>query len=163
MKTREFLVKLKTDKKLRIVEPSEEVSSAYLKKAEKCIIASRLLMKEKLYENSIGLSYYGIYNSITSLLFSLGIKCENHSGSILLLKVLLKREDLYSISVRAKRERVKKQYFISEKEEAETLEDSAAEMLNTATDFLAEVKLIIENTKLDDVSNIRKSLDTLTK
>ena len=45
-----------------------------------------------------------------------------------LLKVLLDREDLYSIATRAKRERVKKQYFISEKEEAETLEDSATEI-----------------------------------
>jgi uncharacterized protein (UPF0332 family) len=161
MKTREFLAKLKKERKLQIVDASLEISNSYLKKAEKCILASKLLAQEKFYENSISLSYYAIYNSITSLLFRLGIKCENHSVSILFLKILLKRDDLYGIAIRAKKERVKKQYFISEKEEAETLEDSAEQMLNNAKDFITETKMIVENLNLEDISKIRNHLTRL--
>jgi hypothetical protein len=37
-----------------------------------------------------------MYNSLTALLFRVGIKCENHAGSILLLKKLFKRIDLFN-------------------------------------------------------------------
>jgi uncharacterized protein (UPF0332 family) len=45
-----------------------------------------------------------MYNSLTALLFRVGIKCENHAGSILLLKKLFKRIDLFNAISFAKEE-----------------------------------------------------------
>ena len=76
MKKLDFLSKLKKDGKLESVEPSEEICSSYLKKADDCLKSAKILLKNDLYENSVSMTYYAMYNSLTALLFKIGIKCE---------------------------------------------------------------------------------------
>jgi len=61
-----FLSKLKRSKKLKLVEPSDEICKSYLKKADKCLLSAKILFENKLYENSVSESYYAMYNSLTS-------------------------------------------------------------------------------------------------
>jgi uncharacterized protein (UPF0332 family) len=110
MKRPGFLDKLKREGKLRLVEPSEDICDSYLSKAEDCLKSSRLLLNNNLYENSVSMSYYTMYNSLTALLFRTGVKCENHSGSILLLKKLFGEGVLFDDISFAKKERIDKQY-----------------------------------------------------
>jgi len=103
MKKPSFLARLAKEGKLEVVEPSEEICSAYLTKAENSLKSARILLENGLYENSVSMSCYAMYNSLTALLFKTGIKCENHSGSIILFKRLFRKENLYRIISFAKK------------------------------------------------------------
>ena len=113
MKKPDFLVKLRKEGRLELVERSEEICASYLEKAENCLKSARIPFQNDLYENSISMSYYAMYNSLTALLFKIGVKCENHAGSILLLRFLFNRPDLSNVISRAKKERIDKQYYVS--------------------------------------------------
>lgn len=106
-----FLSKLKKEEKLELVEPSEEICESYSEKSVNCLKSAKLLLQNNLYENSIGMSYYAMYNLLVALLFRVGIKCQNHSGSILLLKLLFGENDLFKLIYDAKKERIDKQYY----------------------------------------------------
>ena len=84
MKNNNFLIKLKGEGKLELVEISEEIFYAYQEKSKNCLSSAKILLTNNLYENSVTMSYYAMYNSLLSLLFKTGIKCENHTASILL-------------------------------------------------------------------------------
>lgn len=104
-----FLAKLFNEKKLQLVDPSEEIKQSYLKKSESNLISAKILLENNKLEESISLVYYSMYHMLTALLFKVGIKCESHSASIILLKELfsIDNSDIFF----AKKERVDKQYY----------------------------------------------------
>jgi uncharacterized protein (UPF0332 family) len=156
MKKLSFLNKLKNEDKLKLVEPSEEMCSSYLEKSDNCLKSARLLLQNNLYENSISLAYYTMYNSLSALFFKTGIKCENHAGSILLFKKLFTRIDLFKIISFAKEERIDKQYYVTSKTNFVLTKESALEMIKKAEDFLVQIKLIIKNIRNEEIENLRK-------
>jgi len=83
-----FLNKLKKEETLELVGPSGDICDSYSEKSANCLKSAKLLLQNNLYENSISMSYYAMYNLLLAFLFRVGIKCENHGGSILLLKLL---------------------------------------------------------------------------
>ena len=97
MKKADFLSRIREERKLEIVEPSEEMKASYLQKAENCLKSAKILFKNQLYENSISEACYCMYNSPLSLLFKTGIKSENHSASIIILKRLFNEDALCEI------------------------------------------------------------------
>jgi uncharacterized protein (UPF0332 family) len=136
-----FLSKLKKEGKLELVNPSEEVCQSYLEKADGCMASAKLLVANKLYENSVSMSYYAMYDSLIALLFRIGMKCENHSASILLLDLLFGKNELFGIISDAKEERIDKQYYvITEKNEIN--KESAEELLTSAEGFVVKIKLL---------------------
>lgn len=155
-----FLSKLKEEEKLELVEPSEEVCFSYLEKADNCLASAKLLFENNLYENSVSMSYYTMYNSLVALLFKLGIKSENHSGSILLLKLLLDEEALFKLISDAKKERIDKQYYVTT-EKLDITKDSAGELALNAEDFLLKIKLVIKNLNNEDIDKIREDFGVL--
>ncbi len=64
---------MKTLKKLKLVESSEEIKLSYLEKSDNSLRSAKILHKNNLFENSVSMSYYVMYNSLTSLLFKIGI------------------------------------------------------------------------------------------
>ena len=150
-----FLNKLKKEGKLELVEPSEDICNSYSEKSANCLKSAKLLLQNNLYENSIGMSYYAMYNLLLALLFRSGIKCENHSGSILSLKLLFEENDLYKLISDAKRERIDKQYYVTT-EKDEITEEIAEELLNNAEEFMFKMKVVIQNLKNDAVSELRR-------
>jgi uncharacterized protein (UPF0332 family) len=60
--------------------------TAYLKKSESHLISARLLLDNDLFEQSVSMAYYCMYNSVMALFFATGIKCENHTAAIILLR-----------------------------------------------------------------------------
>src|SRR3989344_7537289 len=111
MKKIRFLTKLRKEKKLELVEPSEEIKESYVLKSESNLISSKILFKNNQLEEAIALTYYSMYHMLTALLFKIGIKCENHGASILLLKELFDIDN-FDISS-AKKERIDKQYYVN--------------------------------------------------
>lgn len=149
-----FLARLASEGKLEIVEPSEEICSAYLAKAEKSLRSAKILLENALYEDSVSMSYYAMYNSLTALLFKTGIKCENHSGSIMMLASLFRKVDLSNAISFAKKERVDKQYYV----DFELTGESATELFGKAESFVVQMKFVIKELRFEQVNGIRRKL-----
>lgn len=152
MKNPNFLDKLKDEGKLQLVEPSEEICSSYMGKAENCLKSASILLGNGLYENSVSMSYYAMYNSLTALLFRTGIKCENHAGSIILLGKLYNKDGMHKIISSAKKERIDKQYYV----DFMLTKDSAKELFKKAEEFVVQLKLIISSLKNEEIDDFRK-------
>ena len=158
--TNKFLNKLKKEGKLELVEPSEDICNSYSEKSANCSKSAKLLLQNNLYENSIGQSYYAMYNILLALLFRVGIKCENYGGSILLLKLLFGEDDLYKLISDAKKERIDKQYYVTT-EKDEITKEIADELLNNAEDFVLKVKVVIKNLNNDFIEELREEFETI--
>jgi len=155
MRKNKFLNKLKREGKLEFVECSEEICDSYLEKADNCLISAKILFKNYLYENSVSMSYYAMYNSLVALLFKSGIKSENHNASILLLKLLYNNKELFNIISKAKKERIDKQYYITD-EEVDITKESTQQLVSDAEDFLLKMKLIIKKIKNKEIDGLRE-------
>ena len=109
MKKINFLKKLYKEGKLKIIESREEIKNSYIEKSESNLISAKILLGNDRLEESISLAYYSMYHILTALFFAVGIKCENHTASIILLK------DIFDIDNKkiffAKSERIDKQYY----------------------------------------------------
>ena len=140
MKKINFLIKLRKEKKLSLIEPSEEISKSYLLKSESNLISAKILFSNNKLEESISLSYYSMYNFLLALLFRVGIKSENHQASIILLKELFNQDN--SDIIFAKTERIDKQYYVNfniSKEETKKLIKIAEKFNNSLRDFLYKI------------------------
>ncbi len=158
--TNKFLNKLKREEKLELIESSEDICNSYSEKSANCLKSAKILLQNNLYENSISMSYYAMYNLLLALLFRVGIKCENHGGSILLLRLLFSENELYKLISDAKKERIDKQYYVTT-EKDEITKEIAEELLNNAEDFVLKLKLVVKSFNNDYIDKIRKKLETI--
>jgi uncharacterized protein (UPF0332 family) len=117
-----FLNKLMKERKLQIVDVSEEISDSYRKKSESNLISSKILSENERFEESVSLAYYSMYNISLSLLFKVGIKCENHKACAILLKEIFDLDNLPLIQ--SKEERIDKQYYVGFKISKEEVKKS---------------------------------------
>ena len=154
-----FLRKLKKEDKLKLVEPSKEIKISYIQKAENCLKSAKILQSNKLYENAVSEAYYCMYNSLLALLYNVGIKSENHSASIILLKKIFKQKELYKIISFAKTERIDKQYLVESQQTIKITNKSSEELIAKSEDFLLKIKIIISRFNDDDINLIRKSFE----
>jgi len=150
-----FLNQLKQEEKLGLVEPSEDICSSYSEKSAGCLKSAKILLQNNLYENSISMSYYAMYNLLLASLFRIGVKCENHSGSILLLKLVFAEKELYGIISAAKTERIDKQYYVTT-EKDEITKDIAEELLHDAEEFVLKMKVRLGKLNNDSINELRR-------
>ena len=135
-----FLAKLKKEKKLELVEPSEEIKESYIRKSESNLASSKILLKNGKLEEAITLAYYSMYHILASLFYKIGLKCENHAASIILLKEIFDVDN--SAISSAKKDRIDKQYYtdfyITEQEVADAI--GSAEIFNSRLfDFISKI------------------------
>lgn len=90
-----------------------------------------------------------MYHILTALLYKTGIKCENHTGSIILLKELFNLDNS-EISF-AKTERVDKQYYTDFK----IVKDDVSNAIKSAEGFRNKIMTYIENMKNSEVEKFR--------
>ncbi|MCW4001157.1 MAG: HEPN domain-containing protein [Candidatus Bathyarchaeota archaeon] len=129
MKKIGFLTKLHKEGKLQLVSPSDAIKESYLSKSESNLISAKILLDNQRLEEAVGLAYYSMYNMLTALLFQVGIKCENHTAAILLLKSVFDLEDRDISFVR--KERIDKQYYV----DFNITRDDAQYVIETAEDY----------------------------
>lgn len=153
MKKINFLIKLKTEEKLSIIDPSDEIKESYIKKSENSLKSAIILLDNEQIDDSVSLTYYSMYNMLTALLRKTGIKCENHMGSIIILKELFNLDNSKILS--AKTERVDKQYYIDFKATREQVE----KMVGEAKEFNSLLYAFIEKTTAKEVSTYRNELN----
>jgi uncharacterized protein (UPF0332 family) len=147
-----FLKRLHTEGVLNLVAPSNEMKMAYLKKSESHLISAKLLLENDLFEESVSMAYYSMYHSVLALFFATGIKCENHSAAIILLKEIygVDNTDMWE----AKRERLDKQYYVS----SAPVHDDVVSLIRTAESFNAILLDIIDRLTKEKTEAFRKKL-----
>ncbi len=153
--------KLKVDGSLKLVELSEEISKSYLIKSEKCIKVAKLAYEAEIYENAVSEAYYSIYNTVMALFFKCGIKCENHSGAVLLVKELFQLDHLYSIFSEFKKDRIDNQYYISAPNVEPIMKEGCGERIRTAQKFNVELRAYIGKITGQEIQKIREGFEAL--
>lgn len=153
--------KLKQEGKLELTEPSEEISQSYLIKSNKCIQVAKLAYEADIYENAVSEAYYSIYNTVQTLFFKCGVKCENHSGAVILIRSLFKLDALYSIFSEFKKDRIDNQYYVSVINAEPINKEKCDERIKTAQKFNAELRAYIGKITNQEINKIRKEFQEI--
>ena len=161
MKKSNFLAKLKKEGSLKLVEPSEEIAKSYTLKSEKCIKVAKLAYEAGIYENAISEAYYSIYNSVLSLFFKCGIKCENHSAALILIKKLFGLEELYLIFSELKKDRIDNQYYVPLVGAEPIEKEKCLERINITKKFNNKLKSYSDNLNIQEINEIRNKFGEL--
>ena len=148
-----FLNKLRREGKLQIVESSEEIKESYFEKSESNLASSKILLENDKLEEAIALTYYSMYNMLIALLFKIGIKCENHTASIILLKDLFNIDN--SSLEYAKKERIDKQYYT----DFEIAKEGVIKAIEDAEDFNNNLFNFISKITHEDVERYKKKFE----
>src|SRR3989344_8349513 len=157
MKEEIFLRRISAQGKLKIVEPSDEVCDSYLKKSEHNLISAKILFSNNQFEDAVSLSYYSMYNKLVGLFFKVGIKSENHSASIILMKKIFELDNL--VIMCAKKERVDKQYYI----DFEITKQEVGETIVIAEDFNKDLDDFISKLTNDKIEEYRKKFKEVVR
>ncbi len=157
MKKQNFLHELFIERKIQVVNPSEEISRAYLRKSESHLSSALLLRDNRHYEEAVSMAYYSMYHSTMALYFRTGIKCENHSASIILLR------EVYSIDStalsNAKRERIDMQYYVA----TTATEEEVRHLIRETEAFNAVLLDHIERITNEKIAKYREKLRFLVE
>ncbi|VVB60390.1 HEPN domain protein [uncultured archaeon] len=153
MKETDFFTKLCNESKLILVEPSEEMKSTYFKKSESYMVSARILLDNSRLEESVSMAYYSMYYSLQALLFKTGIKCENHSAAIILLKEVfgLNPSEISS----AKKERIDKQYYVTFSVSRKDAED----LISIAQRSNSGILNFLDRLNMEEVRNFRNKAE----
>lgn len=150
-----FLKKLHKEKKFELVDSSEEIKESYIEKSESNLISAKILLDNDRLEESVYLTYYSMYHIVTALFFKVGIKCENHTAAIILLKKIF---DLDNSDIKfAKQERVDKQYYTDFKIKKNEVKGA----IETAEEFNASILDFISRLNAQDLMNYRNNFKNL--
>jgi uncharacterized protein (UPF0332 family) len=155
MKKSDFFNRLQEGGKLQLVPPSEEIMSSYLKKSDSHLVSAKLLLENDRLEESVSLTYYSMYYILLSLFFRVGIKCENHSAAIILLKELFNVDN--SLISYAKKERIDKQYYVDFK----IMKEEVKELIEAAEIFNSNILDFIEKLNSEKIAEFRMKMETL--
>lgn len=152
-----FLIKLKKQGKLKIVEASEEIKKSYIEKSESNFISAKILLENNRLEEAISLAYYSMYHILIALLFKVGIKSENHSASIFLLEKIFGIDN--SEILFAKKERVDKQYYV----DFHILEEDVSDLIKKSEEFNKKLLDFISKLNNDRIELYQKKFKEMIK
>jgi uncharacterized protein (UPF0332 family) len=147
-----FFKRLHKEKALLLVEPSDDIRDAYLKKSESYLASSKLLLDNERYEESVSMGYYSMYYSVLALFFAAGIKCENHSAAIMILKDIFGIDN--SAIESAKAQRIDKQYYVT----SVPVHDDAVTLIRDAESFNAVLLDVIARLTNEKKESFRQRL-----
>ena len=161
MKKSNFLTKLKSEGSLNLIEPSDNISKSYLIKSDKCIQVAKLAYDVGIYENAVSEAYYSLYNTVMSLFFKCGIKCENHSAAVILIKEIFNLDKLHAIFSEFKKDRIDNQYYIPILGTEPINKEKCSERIKTAQNFNAELKAYIGRIQIQQINNLRTKYEEI--
>ena len=146
---------LKVKNGLELIEPNEDLTKAYLKKAEDALRTAATLKDNKNWD--ISSSYYTMYFSLYAILMKIGVKCEIHSCTINFMQRFLNKyftnEEIDFIE-KSQKARIDAQYY-SDKNISDEL---YKRMTNNTSLFLAKTKKIVNNLTEQEIENIRNRI-----
>ena len=124
---------------LKFIEPNERLSNSYLKQAKSSLLRANKDFQDKDLLWTTVTIYYAEYYALYSFLQKIGIKCENHTCSILVVEKLL-GEDKIKIINKHKDKRIDAQYYIKVDQE-----NKVKIMLTEAQTFISYFDELVSN------------------
>ena len=148
--------KLKKENHITLTSHGLDIPNSYIEKSSNCFKAAQLLHENNLYENSISESYYAVYNYLLAILFRIGVKSQNHKGSIILFDVLFCLPRISSTISNLKEKRIDYQYYVAKDNDCESDSNNC---LLEAKDVIKNLKSIFNNLNDDEIRKLRKKLE----
>jgi len=148
----------KQRKGIKLVNESENLQKAYLKKSKTALQSMEVNANAGLDEWTISASYYAKYFVIYALLSRIGIKCEIHDCTIALFSYLFGNDILPQLMQdlrQAKEDRIDAQYY-----SAEIKIDSSVTVAKTK-EFVIKIEEIIDGLNSQKIADIRKILKVI--
>ena len=112
--------------------------------------SAKILLQASKFRDATALAYYAMYHTLISLLFRVGIKCENHIAAIQLLHEIF-GTDTHSIT-KARKRRLDTQY----KTDSIVTMDDAKTLIIRAEEFTTELRHFNSSLTEEDVIEYRK-------
>lgn len=146
---------LHTKNGIELVEPNDDMTKAYLKKAEDSLRASASLKDNKDWE--ISSLYYIQYFGLYSILMKIGIKCEIHSCTISFMEYFLDKhfsEHDIKLIKKSMKARIDAQYYSDRNISDKTYQQMAI----SAPLFLAKCKHVLNEINESTIKQIRSDV-----
>lgn len=140
---------------LKLVKPNERLSKLYLEQAKSSLLRAKKDFEDKdLLWTTIAI-YYAEYYALYSFLQRIGIKCENHSCSILAVGALLGEDKITKIKEH-KDKRIDAQYYMKLDQESKI-----ETMLIEAQNFISNFDEIVSNLSEEEITGYRWKISSL--
>lgn len=140
---------------LKIVEPNERLSKLYLEQAKSSLLRAQKDFEDKdLLWTTVAI-YYAEYYALYSFLQRIGVKCENHSCSILAVSFLL-GEDKTKIINEHKDKRIDAQYYMKVDQE-----NKVKIMITEAQNFISEFDELFSNLSDKEIKEYQDEISKL--
>ena len=138
---------------LKIVEPNERLSKSYLEQAKLSLLrAEKDFKDDDLLWTTVAI-YYAEYYALYSFLQRIGVKCENHTCSILIVTLLLGEDKTKTIN-QHKDKRIDAQYYMKVDQESKI-----KSMLQEAKMFVSNFDEIVSNLSESEIKEYRKIVE----
>jgi len=161
VKDKTILWYLKRKKGIRVIQPNENLTNAYLKKAISALNTMNVALQIKETEWITTTAYYARYFALYALLMKMGIKSEIHDCSIAIAKMLAEKgilsENLVNDIATSKQVRIDTQYYV----ERELNQTEIKRNVENARKFVLEVEKVIENLTHHQIETIRHHIGKL--
>ena len=139
---------------IRLVEPSQNLALAYVKKAEDSLTS---MNETSVRDWKISTAYYAMYFSVYAVLNRVGIKCELHPCTIEFANSFLKEyfsDEEISFLEESIQARVDSQYYTDRKIDNKKYE----EMIRKAPQMVVKCKEIVNKLNENKINEIREKL-----
>ena len=145
---------LKIKDGLKLVLPNERLSKSYLEQAKSSLLRANKDFEDKdLLWTTVAI-YYAEYYALYSLLQRIGVKCENHSCSILAVSILLGEDKVETIN-KHKDKRIDAQYYMKVDQE-----NKVKAMLTEAQNFIAAFDELVSNLSEEEIKEYRDKISS---
>lgn len=141
----------------KITNPSKTISDSYIRLAKSTLKATETMLEKKDLLWATVMIYYAEYYALYSFLARIGIKCENHSCSILLTAHLLGSESIKRIEEDKKR-RIDAQYYLRV-----VGKNKIKDMFNSAKMFVAEFEDTVSKISEEKTGFFRNKIKRLLR
>lgn len=142
---------------LRIMEPSELLSKTYLEQAKASLLRAHKNAEKEDFLWATVVLYYAEYYALYAFLQRLGVKCENHTCSILAATLLLQEEKTKTI-LEHKEKRIDAQYYLKTEQG-----EKVRKMLDERKAFVAMFDELILKLTSNEVNDYREKLSDFIK
>lgn len=137
---------------IKIAEPNDRLSKSYIDQAKASLLRAEKDLNDKDFLWATVTLYYAEYYALYAFLQKIGIKCENHTCSILAVGCLLGSEKIKVINEH-KEKRIDAQYYIKVDQE-----EKIKLMLQEAKDFISNFDELISNLSEGEIKTYRTNI-----
>jgi len=142
---------------LQVVDPNERLSKSYLDEAKSSLAKAEKDFQEGDLLWATVVIYYSEYYALYSFLQRIGVKCENHSCSILAVTYLL-GEDKTKVINEHKDKRIDAQYYMRVGKE-----EQVQKMLQEAKEFVSIFDELVSNVNEEEITSYREKISNVIR